>query len=59
MSIYGNVDASLLWLRLLAKYLINVRKLKISKTDSYIIYKKYDDRKLELMMSVHVDNVFM
>ena len=59
MSIYGNVDASLLWLRLLAKYLINVRKLKISKTDSCIIYNKDDDRKLELMMSVHVDNVFM
>ena len=30
---YGNVDAALLWLRLLVKYLFNERNLKNSKAD--------------------------
>ena len=30
-----------------------------SKTDSYILFDKYDKGKLELLMSVHVYNVFM
>ena len=30
-----------------------------SKSDSFILYKKYYDGKLELVMSVHVDDVFM
>ena len=33
-SMYGNVNAYLLWLRLLAKYLINECNPKISKADS-------------------------
>ena len=33
-SMYGNVDADLLWLRLLAKYLINKCNPKISNTNS-------------------------
>ena len=39
-SMYGNVDADLLWLILLAKYLIDKCNPKISKTDSFIFYKK-------------------
>ena len=58
-SMYGNVDADLLWLRLLAKYLINECNPKIGKTDSFIFYKKDDIGRLELVMSVHVDDVFM
>ena len=56
---YGNVDADLLWLILLAKYLINECNPKIGKTDSFIFYKKDDIGRLELVMSVHVDDVFM
>ena len=37
---YGNVDAALLWLRLLAKYLVNEFNLKSIKADSYIFFKK-------------------
>ena len=33
-SMYGNVDAALLWLRLLAKYLVNECNLKRTKADS-------------------------
>ena len=32
-SMYGNVDAYLLWLRLMAKYLINKCNMKRSKAD--------------------------
>ena len=31
---YGNIDAALLWLRLLAKYLVKKCNLKISRADS-------------------------
>ena len=47
---YGNVDAYLLWLRLLAKYLINICNLKISRAESSIFHKKYDNGKLDLVM---------
>ena len=43
---YGNVDASPLCLRLLAKYLTNVLNLKRSKGD-------------ELIMSLHLSNIFV
>ena len=33
-SMYGNVDADILWLRLLDKYLVNECNLKRSKADS-------------------------
>ena len=56
---YGNVNIYLLWLRLLDKYSFNECNLKRSKADSCIFYKKYDNGELELVMSVHVDNVFM
>ena len=56
---YRNVDAELLWLRLLDKYLVNKYDLKRSKSDLYIYIWKYEKGKLELVMSVHVDDVFM
>ena len=58
-SMYGNFDVSLLWLRLLEKYLFNKCNLKRSKSDSCIFFRKYENWKLELVMSVHVDNIFM
>ena len=41
-SMYGNVDAALLWLRLLAEYLFNEFNLQRSKADYFILFKKYD-----------------
>ena len=55
---YGNVDTALLWLILIVKYLINKYKPKRTKGDYCIFFKKYDNGKLELLMSVHVDDVF-
>ena len=56
---YGNVDAALLWLRLLAEYLVNECNLKRSNADSCIFFQKDEKGNLELVMSVHVDDVFM
>ena len=56
---YGNVDAALLCVRLLDKYLVNEYNLNMSKADSWIFFQKYEKGKLELVMSVHVDDVFM
>ena len=56
---YENVYADLLWLRLLYKHLINEWNMKRSKVDSIIFYKKDDGWKLELVMSLHVDDIFM
>ena len=56
---YVNVDAALLWLRLLAEYSVNECNLKRSKADSCIFFRKYESGKLELLMSVHVDELFM
>ena len=39
-SMHGNVDADLLWLRLLAEYLIKECNPKRSKINSCIFYKK-------------------
>ena len=58
-SIYGNVDASLLWLILLDKYLVKKFNLNRIKADSYVLFWKYEKGKLELVISVHVDDVFM
>ena len=57
--IYGNVDVALLWLRLIAKYLIKEYNLKISRADSCIFYDKSDNGKLEFVMSVHLYDIFM
>ena len=56
---YGNIDAALLWLRLLYKYLFNECNLKGSKADSYIFFSNYDKGRLELVMLVHVDYFFV
>ena len=56
---YGNMNADLLWLRILAKYLNNECNITGIKVDYSIFYKKYDSGKLELVMSVHIDDVFM
>ena len=56
---YGNVGAELLRMRLLAKYLVNECNLKRSKAGSCILFKKYNKGKLEIVMSFHVNDVFM
>ena len=56
---YEDVGKALLRLILLDKYLIEKFTLKRSKYKYFIFLKKYDDRKLELVMSVHVEYVFM
>ena len=56
---YVNVDAVLLWLILLAKYLVNKREFKRIKSDSCILFRRYRKGNLELVMSVHVGNVFI
>ena len=56
---YGNVDTALLWLRLLEKYLVNDCNLKRIKADSCILFRKFQKRMLELVMSFHVDDVFI
>ena len=58
---YGNVDAVILWLILLAKYLVkkNECNLRMSKAESCILFRKYEKNNLELVMSVHVDDIFM
>ena len=43
---YRNVDAELLWLRLLADYLVKKCNLKRSKTHSCILFRKYEKGKL-------------
>ena len=58
-SMYGNVDTALLWIRLLSKYLVNKCKLNRSKVDSCILFQKYEKGNLEIVMSVHVDDIFM
>ena len=56
---YGNVDAALLWLKLLTEYLVKECNIKNIKADSCILFSKYMKRKLELVMSVHLDDVCM
>ena len=56
---YGNVDASLFLLSLFSKYLVRKCNLKSIKAGSYILLSKYDKDKLELMMLVYVEDLFM
>ena len=58
-SMYGNFNAALLWIRLLAKYLVNECNLKRSKADLCIFFCADEIGKLELMMFVHMDGVFI
>ena len=54
-----NVDVALSWLIVFAKYLVNKCNPEKSKSESYIFFRKYEKGKLELVMSVNVDNIFM
>ena len=56
---YRNGDAALIWIRLLYKYLVNECSLNRSKAYSCIFFWKDEKGKLELVMSVHVDDIFM
>ena len=56
---YGNVYVDLLWLIMLAKYLIKERNMTRSKQILAFYKKKDDDGKLELVMSVYLDDSFM
>ena len=56
---YKNVDAFLLWLRLPSKYLINECNQKKGRPTHAFSIKKCDIGRLELVMSVHVDDAFM
>ena len=56
---YGNVDAAILWLILLANYLVSTCNLKSSKLDYYIEITKDVKEKLELVMQFHVDDTLM
>ena len=58
-SMYRNVDTALLWIRMLAKHLVNRCNLKMIKADSCILFRKYEKGKLEIVMSVHVEDTFM
>ena len=58
-SMYDNVDTALLWIRLLDKYLVNGCNLKSSKADLFIFFRKDSKRREEIVMSEHVDDVFM
>ena len=58
-SMYGNIDAKILWLILLAIALVNKCNLKGSNADSCIFFRKDEKGKLELVMPVHVDDIFM
>ena len=55
----GNVYAALLWLRLIEKYLVNECNLKWSRADSCIFFRKDEKGELEIVMSVHTDDIFM
>ena len=56
---YGNVDTDLLWLILIAKYLIKEYNATRTKANYRIFYKKDNDGKLELVISFHIYDVFM
>ena len=56
---HRNVDTALLWLRLLSEYLVNEYKLSRSKADSCIFFGKDEKWKLDLFISVHVDDIFI
>ena len=57
--IYGNVDAALLWLIMLSKYLVNECNIKRRNADSCILFRKYEKGKSKIVMLVHVDNVLI
>ena len=44
---------------MLAKYVINKCSMTRIQEDSCIFYKKDDEEKLDIVVDVHIDNVFM
>ena len=58
-AVYGNVDTALLCLILLAEYLVNEYNLKRIKAESCIFFRKCEKGKLEIVISVHMYDVFM
>ena len=54
---YGNFDAALSWL--LEIYLIKECNITRIKSDSCLFCNKDDNGKLELVVYVHISNVFM
>ena len=56
---HRNVYAEILWLILLDKYLVNECNLKMSRTYSSIFFKKDYKGRLELVMLVDLDYVFI
>ena len=60
MAMYGQVDAALLWLRTYGDYLESECKMKQSKVDPCIFYRKDEKTgELILILSVHVDDVIV
>ena len=49
----------ILWLRLLAKYFIHKFDVTRIQADSCIFYRKYDEVKFNILISVHIYVVFM
>ena len=56
---YAKVDVAILLLYLLSKYLIKICFLTKIHSELCILYKKHNRRKLELMMSIYIDEMFM
>ena len=56
---FGNMETDLFWLRLLDKCLTKECSMTSSKAYFFIFYKKDDYGKLELVVSIHEDNLFM
>ena len=58
-SMHGNVDAALLWIRLLETYVVIECNINRIKSCSCIFFHKDGKGDLELVISVHVDYAFM
>ena len=56
---YENVDVAILLLDRLSKYLIKICFLTKIQSELCILYRKHNRGKLELMMSVYIDEMFM
>ena len=56
---YGNVDAALLWLIILDKYLIKECNMTRIQAEYLILYNKDDGGKLDVVMSINVDCILM
>jgi hypothetical protein len=55
---YGNIDSPIQWTKTFANFLRNVLKLKQSKSDPCIFYKKVQGEGI-LMLGVYVDDTIV